>query len=71
MDRTNGGLPSRAIAHFKAQRWRVNARMCRRWWGQRDQLREEGATQTYRVAGGGRKPFLDGHEADLLDLIAD
>lgn len=64
------GVPSRAAKHFVALGWRIDARMCRRYWNQREEI-EAMDGSAYRVQGAGRKPILGGFENELLDLITE
>ena len=61
IEREGECVPSRAAAHFGAKGWKVDARMCRRWWNQRNDIREA-ANCAFRLPGAGRKPILGSYE---------
>ncbi|KAJ0400827.1 hypothetical protein P43SY_008615 [Pythium insidiosum] len=70
IEEEGGGVPSRAAAFFRSRGWDVDARMCRRWWAQREKLKEVDSF-SFRVQGGGRQPILGGLENELLDLLTE
>lgn len=66
----NGGVASRAAAHFKAKGWKIRERDCRKWWSDRIVIRCD-FDRSFRLSGGGRKPVLGALENELLDLITE
>nr|CCA26627.1 conserved hypothetical protein [Albugo laibachii Nc14] len=62
------GIPSRAEKHFSALDWDVSASSFRKWWKNRDKIMRD-ASNKKRIAGGGRKPYLESTEERLLVAV--
>ena len=64
-----GGVPTRALKHFQAEReWKVSGAQIRYWWKNREAITKSPALQL-RVTGGGRHPRLGKVEDVLFDQI--
>lgn len=63
-------VASRAAAHFVAQGWKIDERVCRRLWSNRDTIRRA-ASAAYRLPGAGRKPVMGGLENEIVDMITE
>ena len=64
-----GGVPTRALKHFQAERgWQVSGAQIRYWWKNREAITNSPALQL-RVTGGGRHPRLGEVEDVLFDQI--
>lgn len=68
IDTEGGGVPTRAVKHFRTQGWDLDPGTVRAWWRNREEIEAAEPTQK-RLKGGGRKPILGELEDTLLDAI--
>jgi DDE superfamily endonuclease/Tc5 transposase DNA-binding domain len=65
-----GGVPSRAVRHFRTRGWRISPSSYRQWWHQREQILASFGSRR-RLEGAGRRPVLGEAEDRLVDMIYD